>query len=196
MATKTKQKTALAELEALEVKAEEAHEAVQEVSLRLADSRSRSEEIEGRRLRLIKANPELVSYQGEPVDPDNAAGKLIAERNKIPDPNALAAELEHARLVRERARQRVTEHIAANYAELLEQFRPTAEEVAANLAESMTSTLAMAQLYAGTYNRSTGLAGAAGADTSKVPGHEVHDLIRLIKRWQPPAPIQEDSNGL
>lgn len=190
MATASKTNT-LTELEDLEAAATKAIAEANQTSRELEDAHGRLRALLEERNRLVQRQPDLIDHHGTPLDDNNEVGKVDAAIADLPDIDDLNARATHTRKLERFARQKVEDHIAANFPALVEAFKPQAEEVTARLTGALSDALLVAEQYLGTFNRSVGLtAPVQGVDGRCVPGLDsVSELLRLLRDFtELPAP--------
>jgi hypothetical protein len=191
MATATK-KNPYIELESLEAEWTKAKDKETQLGRELKAALELTAALHAQRETLAHREPSLVDHHGNPGSPDNPVGLIDAELAKAPDPNELAAKREHARKLTEKAKERVHDHIATNFAKVVEAFRPDAEKAATDVADAITPAIEATERYLAAHSRATGLtAPVPWLDGRNVPGIDsASELLKALRNLQHlPTPI-------
>jgi hypothetical protein len=143
----------------------------------------------------MEREPDEYYPDGSPRREDSAAGRLQAEIDKVPDPAALAQQVEHTRRLERRANEDVDAFIAENFATLVKARRPSAESAAAHVKVKAEELAEALRAYIAQHGGAVRLTvPVVGIDGRAVPGiDEAAAYLRMAEEIDLPAPLPEIS---
>jgi hypothetical protein len=148
-----------------------------------------AEALRDQRRRLIHDEPGLVDHTGQPAaGKDNPVKRIDSELAALGDLPDLAAQVQHARQLEERAKQATNDYVAAHLDEILSALGPEANAAVAEVARCMADLAAAAGSYLGMARRVDGLRGTdRQRQHLRVPAIDVgSDLLNFSKDAAPP----------
>ena len=188
--TNKKASRAYAELAELEAALAKATEQSNVIGQELRSSQEEVDVLLDHRRRLVHSDPELVNHRGEPTkakgNPVGQVDKKLAEY----DLEDLRARYDHARALERKAQQRVYDHLQAHYGDVIDAFRPEAEQAAEDVRVAVAAAYDSVEAWLNTWRRGVGLTHPmADIDGRDVPGTEhASALLKALRGVELPVP--------